>query len=90
MAAAEQNLGMGMRRMPSGRASESVDGVAPDVVLEVRSSRERWVDVIRKVAGYLNAGVGVVRIIDPGTGTAYVYSDMEAPRVLAGARGTRD
>jgi Uma2 family endonuclease len=88
--AAGKNLVTGRKRMSLAQGSDDTRGVVPDVILEVRSCQERWLDVLRKVAGYLNAGVGVVSVVDPGTRTAYVYSDTEAPRVLAQARGPRE
>ena len=48
--------------------------VAPDVVVEVRSPTDRTGDVQIKVGEYLNAGVGVVVVLDPKVDVAAIYT----------------
>jgi Uma2 family endonuclease len=47
--------------------------VPPEVVFEVRSPTDRWPRILAKVAEYLDAGVGVVRVVDQPTESVYVY-----------------
>src|SRR5262249_39769351 len=53
-------------RLPKGPVPEGLLPVAPDLVVEVRSS-ELWTEVFTKVGEYLRAGVRVVVVLDPAT-----------------------
>ncbi len=64
-------------RLPKGDVPEGLLPVVPDLVVEVRSPTERWVNVYAKVAEYLEAEVRVVVILDPGTTSASVYRENE-------------
>jgi Uma2 family endonuclease len=50
---------------------------APDLVVEVRSPHDRIGDIQIKVGEYLNAGVSVVVVLDPGIDAATVYRQTE-------------
>ncbi|MDB5312660.1 MAG: hypothetical protein JWO38_6862 [Gemmataceae bacterium] len=50
---------------------------APDLVIEVRSPTDRTGDIQIKVGEYLNAGVTVVVVLDPGIDAATVYRQTE-------------
>jgi Uma2 family endonuclease len=46
--------------------------VVPDLVFEIRSPSDTWTAAIGKIVDYLNAGVKVAVLLDPGTQTASV------------------
>ena len=56
--------------------------VPPDLVVEVRSSSDRWTEILEKVAEYLNAGVTAVVVLDPPTASATIYRADERQRVV--------
>lgn len=60
-------------RVPKGPLPQGYLPIAPDVVFEVRPSDDRWSKIMKKVAEYLNAGVTVVCVLDPGPETMHVY-----------------
>ncbi len=55
--------------------------VTPNLIVEVRSPTDTWMQAIGKVVDYLDAGVPIVVYIDPGTRTVTV-SDPVNQRVL--------
>lgn len=70
-------------RLPEAdQPQEGYAPVAPDVVFEVLSPSDRWVQVLAKVSEYLGAGVSVVCAVDPGERAAVVYRGDEFPRHL--------
>jgi Uma2 family endonuclease len=54
----------------------------PELVVEVRSTHDRWRNVLEKVIEYLDAGVLVVVVLDPESRSAHVYRDVEEPMKL--------
>ena len=56
--------------------------VPPEVVFEVRSPFDRWRAVLTKGAEYLNAGVGVVCVLDDASEAVHVFTDEDPVRVL--------
>ena len=52
--------------------------MAPELVVEVRSPNDRWPSVLVKVAEYLDAGVGIVVVLDDASRSAQVF-DAERP-----------
>jgi Uma2 family endonuclease len=63
-------------RLPKGQpVPEGVHVLVPDLVVEVKSPTERWVDVFAKIVEYLQAGVRVAVLVDPGRSTVSVYRD---------------
>jgi Uma2 family endonuclease len=52
------------------------------LIFEVRSPRNRWPDILVKVAEYLAAGVQYVVVLDPDPQTALVSSAEQPPRIL--------
>lgn len=70
------------QRWPSGEAPEGVIEVPPDLVVEVKSPTDRWGAVNIKLGEYLNAGVGVVVIVDPKTETATAHREEEFQQVF--------
>ncbi len=68
-------------KVPRGPLPDTYLDVPPDIVFEVRSDSDRWAKVLEKVAEYLNAGVGVVCVLDPDTETARLYYS-DKPEVI--------
>ncbi len=55
----------------------------PDLIIEVLSPDDRWPKVLAKVAEYLNAGVGVVGVLDPVRRTLHLYEGDQPVRILS-------
>ncbi len=58
--------------------------VKPELVFEVRSPSDRWVEMIRKAAEYLNAGVPVVCLVDAERRTILVCDNGDEPHRILG------
>ncbi len=72
-------------RVPAGPLpSKNYLAVPPEVVFEVRSPFDRWRAVLTKVAEYLNAGVGIVCVLDDSSETVHLYTADDPVRVLTG------
>ncbi len=69
-------------RLPKGPLPSSYGPEVPELVVEVRSPSDRWPDVLAKVTEYLQAGVLVVLVLDPESGSAHLYSAEDPPRIL--------
>jgi Uma2 family endonuclease len=70
-------------RVPAGPLpSSGYLPVPPEVVFEVRSPFDRWKAVLTKVAEYLNAGVGVVCVLDDASEAVHVFTDDDPVRIL--------
>jgi Uma2 family endonuclease len=69
-------------RLPKGPLTTGYGPEVPELVVEVCSASDRWVDIHEKVAEYLRAGVLVVLVLDPNPQTAYIFSGDDAPRTL--------
>jgi Uma2 family endonuclease len=69
-------------KVPRGRIRKGYLDVMPDLVVEVRSEDDRWKDIEVKVKEYLDAGVGVVIVLDPDPETAHVFRPDQPPREL--------
>jgi len=69
-------------RVPKGPLPPGYLEVPPEVVFEVRSPDDRRGDLNAKVAEYLDAGVRVVCVLDPGPRTATLHAAGQPPRVL--------
>jgi Uma2 family endonuclease len=70
------------KKVPKGPIQRGYLDVPPDLVFEVRSTDDRWVDILTKVNEYLQAGVGMVVVLDPEPRTAHVFRSDQAPREL--------
>ncbi|MDP1797661.1 MAG: Uma2 family endonuclease [Planctomycetaceae bacterium] len=57
---------------------------APELIVEVRESREAWSRLDQKISAYLEAGALVVAIIDPEPQTIHVYNGDTPGEVLRG------
>jgi Uma2 family endonuclease len=69
-------------RVPKGPLPEGYLPVAPGLVFEVRSTFDRWRDILAKVAEFLQVGVVLVCVLEPQTETAHVYHTDRPPRVF--------
>ena len=69
-------------RLPKGDVPEGLLAVAPDLVVEVKSPSDRWMDLFIKVGHYFQAGARVVVLLDPVTGTASVYRPDEFQQIF--------
>jgi Uma2 family endonuclease len=63
-------------RLPKGQpVPVGFHSLAPDLIVEVKSPTDRWVDVFAKIVEYLRAGTRVVVLLDPGKSNVSVYRD---------------
>jgi Uma2 family endonuclease len=69
-------------RIPRGTTPVLYPAVSPDLVFEVRSSSDRWPDILAKVTEYLRAGVLVICVLDPEPMQAHLYYPDQPPRIL--------
>jgi Uma2 family endonuclease len=70
-------------RLPRGSLPASYGPEVPELVIEVRSPSDRWPEVLRKVAEYLEAGVSVVVVLDDDRRSAHLYGAGGMNRMLA-------
>ena len=71
-------------RVPKGPLGDGYIEVAPDVVVEVLSKFDQWPKVLAKVAEYLDAGVGVVCVLDPKRESAQLHRPTGDIEILDG------
>lgn len=72
-------------RIPPGpMPRDAYLAAVPELVFEVRSPGDRWVEVYAKIAEYLKAGVAIVCVLDDATETAQVYTPDAEPQKLSG------
>ena len=69
-------------RLPKGPLKEGYGPEIPELVIEVRSTHDRWRDIRVKVSEYLDVGVLVVVVLDPSAQTAHVFGVDDAPRTV--------
>jgi len=76
-------------RLPKSRKNPlrgfAMDGIVPDLVVEVISPTDRVVDVHLKLAEYLNAGVRTVWVIVPLVCQVFAYASPTDVRIFAAA-----
>ena len=75
-------------RLPRGPVPEGLLPAAPDLVVEVKSPSERWMDLFVKIGEYLRAGVRVVVIVDPERPSVSVYRADDPPQQILGMDDT--
>jgi Uma2 family endonuclease len=61
---------------------ESFVPLAPDLAVEVLSPSDRMAEALGKIGMYLDAGVGLIWLVDPATRTVTVYRLNAAPETL--------
>jgi Uma2 family endonuclease len=69
-------------RLPKGPLPTGYGPEVPELVVEVCSLSDRWVDINEKVTEYIRAGVLAVVVLDPKSQTAHIFSGNDAPRIL--------
>ena len=69
-------------KLPKGPLPDAYPAVPPDAVFEVLSPDDRWPPMLTKVAEYLEAGVGVVSVLDPARSLVQVFEPDQPVRVL--------
>jgi Uma2 family endonuclease len=69
-------------RLPRGPILPGYLKVPPNLIVEVSSPDDRWVDIIEKVHEYLRVGVTVVIVLDPEPRIAHIFHTDRAPRYL--------
>jgi Uma2 family endonuclease len=62
------------QRLPRGPLPQTYGPEVPELIVEVRSKSDRWPRVLAKVAEYLDAGVGVVVVLDDEQSTAHLFT----------------
>jgi Uma2 family endonuclease len=67
--------------LPEGTLFARIVEVVPDVIIEVRLPEVRWLQIHRKVAEYLEAGVTYVCVFDEQTRSCYVVHSDDGPRI---------
>jgi Uma2 family endonuclease len=70
-------------RVPRGPLPQGYLPVPPELVFEVRSPTDRWSEIMIKVGEYLSAGVSLVCVLDPQTGSAHLFDANQPPRALS-------
>jgi Uma2 family endonuclease len=73
-------------RVPSRAERGPFPAVAPDLVVEVRSPTDRQSRLLEKVGQYLDAGVGLVWLVDPLQRQVTVYHGSGLVTVLQDAQ----
>ena len=69
-------------RLPKGPLEKGYGPEVPELVVEVRSSTDRWREIHVKITEYLHAGVLVVVVLHPEQSTAHVFGADDPPRTL--------
>jgi Uma2 family endonuclease len=59
--------------------------VAPELVVEIMSPDDRWIDVTAKLRDYFSIGVKLVWVADPADRTVYAYRSMTEVRAFSSA-----
>lgn len=71
-------------RVPPAADQERFARLAPDLVVEVMSPSDRMTDALRKIDLYLEAGVLLIWLVEPGPRTLTVFEPDHQPVRLAG------
>jgi Uma2 family endonuclease len=69
-------------RLPRGPLPASYGPEMPELVVEVRSPNDRWVEVLAKVSEYLTAGVLFVLVLDGDRQMAHLFGAEDVIRML--------
>jgi Uma2 family endonuclease len=72
------------KKVPKGPMPGKYLDVPPDMAFEIKSPSDIWIEVIAKVAEFLEAGVGVVCVLDPETESARVFYPNQPFEILTG------
>ena len=69
-------------RLPSPMPRRGFWPVAPDLAVEVISPTDRWSDLLRTVADYLEAGTRLVWVLHPEKRAAHIFATDRDVTVL--------
>jgi len=69
-------------RLPRGPIPEGYLPFPPNLIVEVRSPDDRWLDLLNRVQEYLAVHVTCVVVLDPEPASAHVFHADRAPRQL--------
>jgi Uma2 family endonuclease len=69
-------------RLPKGTLPSGYGPEVPELIVEVCSENDRWLEILDKVSEYLSAGVLAVVVLDPEPRIAHVFSADQPPRAL--------
>src|SRR5271157_2314850 len=69
-------------RLPKGPLATGYGLEVPELVVEVCSASDRWLEIHEKVAEYLGAGVLMVVVLDPKPQTAHIFGADASPMRL--------
>jgi Uma2 family endonuclease len=64
--------------------SASFLDVAPELIVEVMSPDDRWIEVKQKLREYFAIGVVLVWVVDPADQTVSIYRSLTEVRLLSG------
>lgn len=70
------------QKVPRGALPEGY-WPTPELVVEVRSSDDRWPQIYKKVGEYLDAGVVVVCVVDPPTRSLHILRADQGAQILS-------
>jgi Uma2 family endonuclease len=65
--------------------SKSFLDVAPELIVEIMSPSDRWVDVMTKLAEYFAVDVKMVWVVDPQSQQIYVYRSLTDVTIFTAA-----
>jgi Uma2 family endonuclease len=69
-------------RLAKGKLPSGIGPEVPELIVEVCSQNDRWLEILDKVAEYLSAGVLVVIVLDPEPQFAHIFTADSPPRTL--------
>lgn len=69
-------------RIPKGTSPAGYAPVAPEIALEVHTPTDRWPNVPRRIAEYLNAGVDLVCVAAAKSRSVFAYTADRPPMPL--------
>lgn len=73
-----------LEKLPGGQSPETFGEIVPDLVVEVLSPNDRTRQVADKIGEFLDAGVPLIWLVDPGSRTVTVYRSLSDTVQLSG------
>lgn len=70
------------QRVPKHNIPDDIIDIMPEIVIEVKSPTDRWTQLHTKVAEYLEAGIGLVIVVDDDAKNVTLFRDAVGPQVL--------
>lgn len=69
-------------RLPKGSIPEGFPDAAPELIVEIRSWPDTWLEMLTKTFEFLSAGVTAVVVVDADTSSATVFRSEARPEVF--------